>query len=107
MIYNANLTALFKEIVKDREGLYDTGALWESIIVSADFSRVPSVRIEIIAKDYLKYYIVERALEEQFTEDPVFVAEYEEVLEFGIRTGKLPFTIAASPAVGIISYIYL
>jgi len=103
MILNTILTQVFKEIIL-KERLYDTGALYRSIQVYTDFSAPPRLAINIVAEDYVKYYITERGLSTQLLDHPLFETEVDRLIfkwmSAGITSGLLSAaTTAPLPSV--------
>jgi hypothetical protein len=68
----------FKEIII-REGLVDTGRLRDSISVNVSLNG-PVLSVNIEAEDYVKYYLSDRKLVEQWSNLEVVKAELERLM---------------------------
>lgn len=95
------MTNVMKEIIL-KEKLYDTGALYRSIQVYSEFTN-PILLVNVVAEDYIKFYITERQLLRQLIEDPTFEIEVSGILSRFVKE-KIETELFSNPDLTIPSY---
>lgn len=84
MTYNSELTTRIKQIILEL-GLYDTGALYDSIMVYVTATG-NQIEIDLFAKFYLKYLWERYNIENEITFDPVTTLEFTRLIQTYIET---------------------